>query len=232
MTVQTLVDEMQLMFPQLDDATILQQLNNVHYQLCRDYRVRNGKETFSSFVAGTQSYSVPSVNGTPAEIYGATFYQSSGNGTPLTPATVRDLQNTNPGYDTDIYGTGTPVQYYTDGGAIGATSFTVGFFPIPNQTSSGGYPKVIFNVSYYETLVLSSPVSGVSTDQMPPAVGGAQAWYYGTLRRLAERLNDARLSEFIAMEKKERRALAKTFARAEDAQPSNRTVGFLQSKRK
>ncbi len=214
MNVSTFVDDIQRTYPEVTDANVLLDLNIVHEELCKLYRIKVGEEVLSSFVAETRKYNMPS---NVAQVYSADFYTSSDSYFPLEPTTVQTLDNYTRGWRS--FPSGTPTQYFIDGFVSSGTVPQIGFYPTPDTTTSSSYPQCRMDVAYFEELVQSGAGAGQSSI-MPPNVPDYDAWKYGTYKRIAERLNDfGRLQYWAQAEKYARSTLNDVLAMAEDVTP-------------
>ena len=205
MLVSDIVSDVQNHFPEATSAQIVAILNKIHARLCQQFRLVVGRETLSAFVAGTGEYSLPA---NVAEIYQATWYDSSSSFMVLQPTTVQTLDTRQQGWRS--MPSGYPLQYYVDGVlSVGGTQGTLGLYPAPSVSTSGGYPSLVLDVAYYQTL------SSGST--MPPQVPSYDAWFFGVLSDLALQRNDARLKIYREREDEGITTLGQMVSQAQDA---------------
>ncbi len=231
MTVSSFITLVLDYFPGQDSTTVLSALQQVHDDLCERYMVRRKTVYVDTLVAGTSEYNLPTTSGSIINITSAIYQATSNTGGdyPLEPTTVVDMNYEIPTWQTQP--NSQPVRYMVDGGEVGASSPRLVLFPAPNLTSSASYPRVRLDCSMMEVLTTSGSPSAGQSNVLPPNCG-INAWLYGTLCKLSEKLNDERYAIWKSEATAAERELSRYFAKAQEATARTRFTGFMSAKRK
>lgn len=180
--VNTLVAEIRKDFPQVPAADVIALLQEEDDILSREHRITVTTESVN-LTAGTSEYSV---SATTARYWAARYVTGSGVGaySVLHPTKKTLLFQENPNWLKA--GNGTPRLYYIDAGNLG-------LYPPPDTTTSGGYPKVVLEVSQFNTITAGQ--------NMPSTVRSFERWKYGVLLKLALRMSNERVQLYSQMKK-------------------------------
>lgn len=168
-TITQLTTDIQIRFPDLSSTIAERYANVIHNQLMRRLGIRE-TTTDISLTAGTREYDLAESN---VSIKSASYIKtSSDNDFIVLERTSRDeLDLTDDRWRTRVT-RGTPLRFYISSAADADSSEKkIGFDPIPDTTTSGGYPIVRLYHSAIATL------SG--SDVLPPDISSSQVYLDG-----------------------------------------------------
>lgn len=182
MTVQEIIDEAKLDFPDESDLRALSDLQAVDDDICFRLPVFWSREDIS-LVAGTKEYLLPA--GTN-RVRAARYVKSATSSRKLEARHIDWFDE----YDDNWrdLAPGAPTEYYVD-----IAGGTIGFHPTPNATTST-YPKATIDVSKRRTLALSP-----SPTDLGNSLPSYRAWVEGLRFRMALRTQDSRLDYYRQM---------------------------------
>lgn len=166
----------------LDTAKTL--FDRAYKLVLKTLRVR-GDEIVVSLTSGTREYTIDS---NILSIKNAYYQRSSnaGNWVNLTPSSLDMMDALTSGWRIAGY-TSEPSSYYTNTAVNGNTSILkIGFYPIPQTTTSGGYPRVVLYVNDYADLG--------DSDTVPPMVLTDNVYLYYMAKQWAERQDAPRVA--------------------------------------
>ena len=146
-------------------------VNEAHQTIVRECGLYDSATLELQLVAGVGEYAIsPDV----FRITSATYMDSGTGYTPLWESSVSELDHTMKTWRNQS--PSRPYRYYSQGQKIG-------FYPVPNQTSLGGFPVVRMNVETLSRLTsMQSP--------LPPQVPNIDAWVWQVCFRWALRNGD------------------------------------------
>lgn len=182
-TANDVIDQINYTFPSgvLSDTEALFHLNNAHTRILGTVPLSVETVSYSSLVDGTGEYTL---DDTTLRVWSARYVRTSaeGNEKQLIPISVDELDVAKSNWRAE--GDAEPDYFYIRGQKIG-------FYPVPDDTTSGGYPKVDTEVTKYTTL------TGAST--MPAHAPTYEAWIYDVLFNVGLTRNDSRTPEWGRM---------------------------------
>lgn len=184
--VSDIISEIQDFFGSISDAQALNMIQKRDDYLRTLVTFNPSTVTLSSLVDGTREYALA---GTVARIFSARYIRSAATGdSSILHPTSRDELYESEG-DWEGRDTGEPRMFYVRGGEIG-------FYPTPDATSSGGYPKVDLEVQSYVALTTSTA--------MPTNIptGAYDAWTFHVCEEWGMMKNDPRI-EYFRLRKEE-----------------------------
>lgn len=170
MTVQQLIDRVQIDFPDQSEAECLSDLQSVYDELSFDYKLSPSTAEIS-LTAGTGEYALPAG---VTRVFEARYVSSASSATVLVQAHTDWLDNNYPGWRS--HDSGTPRYCYAEAGNIG-------LYPKPSETTSGSYPKVHADVTTRIDLGLSDDL---------PSLADYGAFVDGVKAAICARTNDSR----------------------------------------
>lgn len=144
LTVTNVIAAFRRRYPGCDTTTAGLLFDKAYKRLLDKAGFRTRDVTFSSLVDGTREYDWAEAD---LRVYFATYYVDADNFSILTPTDEDNLRDVNPAWNADDSDTGTPTSFYI-ASRVDATSnktgkLVIGFNPIPDTTTSAGYPKVV-----------------------------------------------------------------------------------------
>lgn len=178
-TAQNVIDRVKLDFSSVPPAVILAELNVVHTELLFDIKLTADTETIT-MTAGTGSYAL---DADILRVWSARYESAANTFKPLVPTHLDEMDHLFPRWRTTAYAQGTPSHFYID-------TTNIWLYPWPSTTASGGYPRIVLEVS--RSVALSVGTS------LPTQANLTTAWEAGVMRRLARRMKDERLSYYDA----------------------------------
>jgi hypothetical protein len=133
--------------------------NQAHLEICSKVKLYPDASFTQTFTSGTGEYALAD---NVISMWTGTYYAGANSYNPLKQTNVDSLV-ADYGPDWRAYPASTPYAFYEDGGQIG-------FFPVPNVTSTGGYPCAVFSYAQAHTLALS--------DTLPTQINTPYPWVY------------------------------------------------------
>lgn len=150
-TVQSQIDRLKRMFPDVTTAVALEYLQYANRELCFDIPIYLVEEDIT-LTSGTQTYAI---NSDDLRVWAAHYWQSSTYSRPLTGVTLRGMELRHRGWRNTPASQPTKYVIYNE-----LTVPTLLLFPKPNTTTSGGYPFVRLRVSRYVALTQGGNLPG------------------------------------------------------------------------
>lgn len=188
-TFTNLVSRIQIDFPDASATELLDDLQVIHNELCFRFKLIKSTQSNTSLVAGTGSYALPT---NTARIYQVRYWADSSGFTVLTETSEDEMDSVRPRWRGET--AGTPRFYMADSG-------TMTLVPAPGISTSGGYPKLTFEISSYQPAISGS-------DTLPTGIFDHEAWVNGVKARFALRHGDARYPVYERMYEESRAILA------------------------
>lgn len=194
-TVQQIVSAVQRRLPDAPSQTCVLLTNLVHRELLADIPELRLDSLTQNLTSGTGEYNIAEPVFQVLEAY----YQTAANtSSQLSPITIEGLNAMVPTWRTDA--TGTPLYFYLSSNQASANSEVIGLYPVPNTTTSAGYPILKMDISELESsdltltstvfVTLQSPkvyIEGVSymlAEEIRPQVANAyKAEYMGEIEK-------------------------------------------------
>lgn len=176
-TASDVVARIKLDFPQVPDAVVLAELNAVHVDILSWVKLTQDTEIIT-LTAGDGDYALDS---DILRVWSARYESAANTFKPLVPTHLDELDRRNPRWRTRAYARGVPSHFYID-------TSNLWLYPWPDTTASGGYPRVVLEVSRSVTLT--------GSDNMPAQAANSLAWEMGVCRRLARRAEDKRVGYY------------------------------------
>jgi len=174
-TAQQVIDKCQLDFPSRSDTECLDDLQELHNEICFKLKLAPATQTLSSLVAGTASYALAS--GT-ARVYEVRYYTSATSYHKLNATHIDELSTTRFNWRTE---SGTPDSFALQAGNIILV-------PNPSTSSVANYPQVQVDHTLVTTLSIG--------DSLPTGLISYKAWIDGLKMKSAARLEDPRLGYY------------------------------------
>lgn len=167
-TAGNIIDQAQLVIPEVNDTVALAYLQLIHNELCFDFKLSKATATNTSLVAGTRAYSLASG---ASRVYQVRYVRSATDGDfkVLMPTSEDELDQRYRnwrGMDD-----GEPNWVFVD-------SDQVNLVPSPDSSTSGSYPQL-----QYEYTSVATLSSGTN---LPTGVVSYEAWRCGLLWKMAE----------------------------------------------
>lgn len=170
MLASAVVTEFQRKYPACDSTRALELLNKVHRELATRSQFRNTTVTIS-LTASTAEYDLSSAVYMIHEAY----YEITSDPADWRQLVERSLDEfivKRFGWRQNTDSTSEPTEYYITSATDSNTSkATIGFWPVPDTTTSGGYPRV--------RLYTTSVVDLIGTDAIPPQCINSNVYLYG-----------------------------------------------------
>lgn len=168
--VSEVVSEMRRKYPACDPTRALELFNKVYREFATRSQIRNSTLSIT-LTASTAEYDLSSAVYMIHEAY----YEESSNPSDWTPLKERSLDE----YITKRWGwrqtqgsSSKPVEYYTTSAENSNTSKArVGFWPVPDTSTSGTYPRV--------RLYVTTIIDLITSDTVPPQVVNTNLFVYG-----------------------------------------------------
>jgi len=189
-TVADVIGVIQLDFPNASDTEILSCLQQVHNEICFDYKLKPALGTITTLAVGTREYALPASTARVDQVR----YRNSATRedfTVLQPTHIDELDTLDVRWRARA--NGKPQQFYIQAGNIGLV-------PPPDTATSGSYPQIELDVSQYEILTAGTT--------LPTSVVSHQAWVEGAKARIALRYEDQRYAVYQRAFEMERKRLA------------------------
>jgi hypothetical protein len=171
-TAQVVINNARQSFPDMSETIALDLLNLEHGELLARYPLRETTLDFTSIVADTPEYALAE---TAIRVDAAYYYSDADTPKQLEPLSVEEMDRMDPGWRTRD--SGTPTHYYISASAT--STGNLGLYPVPDTTTSSGYPKVTLYIRQNQTLGLS--------DNIPNGMLNYDAYLAGICLRYAER---------------------------------------------
>lgn len=177
-TAADILTQVAYTFPNVEETEALAYLQEVHDELCFDFKLDKSTVTNTSLVADTRAYAYPA--GT-ARIYQVRYVRSATEGD--FRVLVETSEDELDGRQANWRGlsSGEPTQFFADTGQINLV-------PAPDTSTSGSYPQLSYEISSYETLSTGT--------NMPTGLTSYQAWVEGVKVKIAVSYKDDRLGIF------------------------------------
>lgn len=177
-TVASVISAVQAVFPEATSAEIVTHVNTVDRDLSCRIKLRRTL-TDVSLTASDDEYTISEQI---LRVWAARYVRSAARSDqyPLMEISREELNSRNRNWNAAP--DQAPTYYYLDVDSTGDT--TIGFWPAPPTTTSGGYPKVVMEVSRWATLT--------SGDSLPSKIKNIRAYksgvcfYYAQERRKQE----------------------------------------------
>ncbi|HAM40048.1 MAG TPA: hypothetical protein DCP69_01580 [Candidatus Omnitrophica bacterium] len=167
--ISTLTTDVQTTFADLTTTVFERYVNQIHNMVLVELGIRD-TTTDLTLTAGTRSYTLPE---TAIEVKAATYIRSStaNDHTALRATTEEAMDLADPNWrERDVQGT--PFRFFvTSSSSSNNTVKKITLDPIPDTTSSGGYPNV--------RLAIVQNVTLVSTDTIPVEMSNSQVYLDG-----------------------------------------------------
>lgn len=171
------------------EGKALQILNAAQADLIRMADLYDEEALVLTLTAGVGRYARPS---DLARVNAASYQQAAGSSYPLRETSLDRLDTDHRGWR-DFPLNSQPYQYYTSGESIG-------LYPVPSQTSVGGYPRVVL---YGVTKRSFSSL----TDELPAFVDRIDAWVWATCVHWCVRNDRESLALYVPLADKAARDL-------------------------
>jgi len=196
-TASDIVREVQAHYKGIDSTSVIDYLNIVVNELCRDLPLTQSKFSLAltadtgeyAFAASAPWYSQGTTNTATSisvlKINSAHYREDSDSYSKLEAVSTQELDAKDPNWQ--YHDSGKPRYIYTTNNATGVP--TLGLYPKPNTTSDpangSGFPRVDFiaRVKYGAAFV--------TTDPIPAAISDPEVLIHGVLWRIYERENNA-----------------------------------------
>lgn len=159
--------------------------DEAYKRVLKDIKCRTTEVTVS-WTAGVREYTLAEVN---QQVNFAVCKPSaeSGGWAQLEEVSLDLLSVTEPGWTADTDNTSQPTRYYITSAVNGdSADLKIGFDPVPDTTTSGGYPCVVLNVTQFSTLTGSETVPAGLLNDDPYLY--YMAWKYATRQDKANAL--------------------------------------------
>lgn len=175
MTVQETIDGLRVAYPQVSDAQALIYFRHIHREILALAQIETD-ETTIDLTAGQREYPLPDLTNVRA----AYLVKSAQDATKLTPVSTDYLDEQDPTWRNTTQ-QGEPVRFYVEDAVIGLE-------PVPNTTTSAGFPKVVVYATTYQALV--------AIDDLPLAVPSIRVYVEGMKRLYAGDRDPARYQQW------------------------------------
>jgi hypothetical protein len=207
-TVTSVIDQIVSRYRDLDRATALAFLQQVHTDLLTECRIVADLENIS-LVAGTRVYPL---DADILKIWSASLYKSTSDSLGLEMGSLRDLERYEDRWQTAPQSQ--PRMVYQEHASSGARQ--LGVFPVPNATAVTAYPTVRLSVARNQTLGESSNVTSLPESVFDNEVYKAGVWLRHARTRHKEDIGEHMeifLAEKAKLKARETNLLAEVYPR-------------------
>lgn len=209
MNAQDLVDKTIRTFKGVTEDQALEYLQEVHTHILSNVRL-NIETITINLTSGTGEYAI---DDDILRVWTARYLVSATSQDVLNPTHVDELNKNHRDWKVDS--ASTPNLYYVEGSNLG-------LYPVPDTTTSGGYPVVKCEVTRDQTL----SISGTPT-VIPEFARRPQAWIMGACKAIALDKEDSRIDRFTVEFERELRLLSESITgRNVNFHPSIRSKSF------
>jgi hypothetical protein len=192
-SVTTVIAAARQILPRLTTTRAQAHFHTAHKELLDEAQVRNIPVTLGSLVDGTREYDWAEGN---LKAWDAVYYDSSTSFKHLEHVTEDWLDIYKPNWRAEAE-EGDPDYYYiTSSQDTDSAKKVIGFYPIPDTTTSGGYPKVIVEATQFAELTTS--------ETLPSTILHSQFHIYRVCELAAPELAPGRLEEFSVLATREK----------------------------
>ena len=175
MLVSDIITRAKQVYPDLSSAIALQYFNHIHNELMHRLNIRPARQSLS-LTAGTAVYDL-----TGTRAFDAVYKTSSTKETSLSIVTWDWMDDHHPGWQSsDEQGTPSTIVISAENdssGGLKGSKFTVRVFPVPDTTTSGGYPVIDIRSLKYDDLL--------TTDTIPATIQDEQVYVAGIVYKHA-----------------------------------------------
>ena len=156
------VDGAKVSYPEISAAQGLIYCKQIWRRIINAAQIEAQEETFSSLVSGTREYTKDTTT-QPVDVVRDAYYITSATvAKKLIPVSVDWLDKYAQADWRTTTDTSTPVYYYIEAKDDGTVK--LGLHPIPDTTTSAGYPKVTLYGSSYRVVTTATDVPGIIPD--------------------------------------------------------------------
>lgn len=180
-TVQTVIADAINSFSDLSQTKAVAYMNIIHKRLVHELGIRNTSKTVN-MVDGTQEYAI---GATVVEVLLVTYQKTATESWPLAHTSITELDLDEPTWRVDLT-EGDPQRYYIVPRVATTTdAFYVGLLPIPDTTTSAGYPKL--RIDYRDDTDFT--VAGIATETIPGSIIESTVYSHGIRWQHATRMH-------------------------------------------
>lgn len=166
-TVQDCIDGLHVTYPQVQDDQALLYFQQIHHEICNQAQIELDSETHD-LVAGTREYALNSTD-IMTQVRAAYYRKSATEKTKLVPVSTDWMDGNVPTWRYET-ATGEPLRFYVE--AVESNGeVRVGLDPIPDTTTSGGFPVVSLYGTTFQAML--------ATENVPTIVSSIRVYIEG-----------------------------------------------------
>ena len=193
--VQDCIDGLHVAYPQVEDAQALTYFRQVHREVLALAQIETGAEPLD-LTAGQREYALDSTDKI-VNVRAAYYIKSATDVTRLAPVSTDWLDSHSPTWRASTE-KGQPKRFYIEGVLANGGEVHLGLDPVPDTTTSAGYPQVVLYGTTYQALV--------ATDPIPEIVPTVRVYVEGMKRLYASDRDPARFAQWDEIYKRELQA--------------------------